>query len=310
MGGKTGNTVGRAVGKPGRASVPAEGANPALEESASEWLDNLQTALDAIGSASGEGDIADKVNALISDAHGDFAGPGLSAADMALLVGSVATSGKAGSQVALTAKKQAGKNVNDAAEQTGKRSAGSAGGGGDNNGAKVRSEGKSNECDIKPYRDRDCESGYEAHHIVPDFVLRTGNRKEGIAGKKRIFENPEFKFNDGPTICLPGHDFQGAQPNAHRQVHAITDKRISDKGKLPCRNPQGTAPLGKIIDICIETMGKIMPQCSSIIEAKVNEAFEGIDRKQPVRTTKRLPTGEARNVLGKTHNATTPAFKA
>jgi len=124
MSGKSGNTIGKVVGETPRASVPADKANPPLEESGREWLDNVQIGLDVVGLAPVVGEIADGINGVISLARGDYVGAALSFAAMIPFAGWGATAGKGARKVAQhTAKETAEEVTKRAAQKTTTKSA-------------------------------------------------------------------------------------------------------------------------------------------------------------------------------------------
>jgi len=124
MSDKTGNTIGVVVGHTPCTPVPASMANPPLEESGRDWLDNVQTGLDVVGLAPVVGEIADGVNGLISLARGDYVGAGLSFAAMVPFAGWGATVGKGAWKVAQhTAKETAERATKQAAKETATKSA-------------------------------------------------------------------------------------------------------------------------------------------------------------------------------------------
>ncbi len=73
--------------------VIEKAANP-LGRTPTEFLDNLQTALDVVGLVPGAGEAADGVNALIYTGRGDYTNAGLSSAAMVPFIGWGATGGK------------------------------------------------------------------------------------------------------------------------------------------------------------------------------------------------------------------------
>ncbi|WP_431257627.1 hypothetical protein ACQ86G_23845 [Roseateles chitinivorans] len=49
------------------------------------------------------------------------------------------------------------------------------------------------------------------------------------------------------------------------------------------------APIGDIIQISIDEVGKVKPHCQEEIKKKVNDAFAGVDRNAYGRTTQNPP---------------------
>ncbi|MET3120383.1 hypothetical protein AAKU64_004635, partial [Undibacterium sp. GrIS 1.8] len=157
-------------------------------------------------------------------------------------------------------------------------------------GVKVVGSGGDNDCGIKPYKDQKCPKGQQAHHIVPDYALRYGNRKNTQA---RIPGMPSL--DDGPSICLSG----GSKTNGseHNQAHEGTDPKIAAAGLRADNGPNGLATMGEILDISTDEVAKVKPHCKDEIKRKVDEAFKGVDKNKYGRTTQALPKGEARATL-------------
>lgn len=149
-------------------------------------------------------------------------------------------------------------------------------------GTTIVGSGKDGDCGIKPYKDQKCPKGQQAHHIVPDYALRYGNRKNSSA---RIPGMPSLK--DGPSICLSG----GSKTvgGEHNLAHEGTDPKIAATGQRPDNGPMGAAPIGEIIDISIDEVSKVKPHCNEEIKRKVDDAFKGVDRSKYGRTTQQPP---------------------
>ncbi|NWL79548.1 hypothetical protein DM872_22100 [Pseudomonas taiwanensis] len=112
-----GNTIGRVVGETPAASVAAQGANPATEETVNDKvLDGLQTGLDIVGLLPGFGEAADLANAAISLARGDYAGATLSLAAAAPFAGWLGTAGKMGRRGAKAVEEASSKTAKEAKE--------------------------------------------------------------------------------------------------------------------------------------------------------------------------------------------------
>ena len=151
------------------------------------------------------------------------------------------------------------------------------------NGTTIVGEGKDpGDCGIKPYKDQKCPKGQQAHHIVPDYALRYGNRKNSEA---RIPGMPSL--DDGPSICLSGGS--RTKDSAHNQAHEGTAPKIMAAGQRTDNGAVGVAPIGEIIDISVEEVGKVKPHCQEEIKRKVDDAFKGVDRNKYGRTTQQLP---------------------
>jgi hypothetical protein len=319
-----GNTIGKVVGETPSAPTPANRANPPLDP----W-DAVQMLLDLGGLIPGLGTVADLLNAAISAFRGDFIGMGLS------LFSAIPGVGDAAGVAKITAKAdkylEAVKIVRDklldklpdglkqqmeeylkkverylgadkAGEAAEKKAVNGKNGGGnndkgngkDNDGIQILGSGDE-KCDIKPYGKQKCPSKQQAHHIVPDYVLRVGTRGDAVKNINRIPGMPSL--NDGPSICLSGGS--RVKRTKHNDAHSGTDKRISDAGKRS-DGPDGTAPMGEIILISALAMAEVMPECYDKIMSAVKEAFKDVDPKVLGRTTEKLPKGRAVDALLRT----------
>jgi hypothetical protein len=93
----------------------------------------------------------------------------------------------------------------------------------------------SRRCELVPYDELQCEEGQEAHHVVPDWMLRLGKR----GGAERINSMPSLA--KGPAICL-----EGGSGKEHNTAHKHTDKpaqRIAKNGTST--GTPGTLKLGQ-----------------------------------------------------------------
>jgi len=145
---------------------------------------------------------------------------------------------------------------------------------------------------------------HEAHHIVPDFALRTGTRKDAKVEAKRISKKMPT-LGQGPAICLPGEDGKGGQtlPNLHLKAHQGTDGAIKGLGRKKRTGtsarkfPAGTAPLKEVKQTSVAGAKSAAPHCGEKIKKAVEKAFpESLDD-TPCRTTKHLPKGDAKKSL-------------
>jgi hypothetical protein len=169
-------------------------------------------------------------------------------------------------------------------------------------GTKIVGSGSDGDCGIKPYKDQKCPEGQQAHHIVPDYALRYGNRKNAQA---RIPGMPSQA--DGPSICLSGGSKTAG--GEHNQAHEATDPKIAAAGQRTDNGPNGLATMGEILDISTDEVGKVKPHCKEEIKKKVDEAFKGVDKNKYGRTTQALPKGDAQGSLsrGDSHGTTKPS---
>ena len=145
-----------------------------------------------------------------------------------------------------------------------------SGGGGNNNNVKVTGH---DPCDTGPYSDKDCPPEYEAHHIIADMVLRYGVR----GSDTRIPNAPSL--DEGLTICL--------SQSEHDRVHKIMNDAMKGMRSDPSNGVPGTAPMNKIVDMAIDAVEQVKPECKGKFE-NVRKQFEAMGD-QPGRITTRPP---------------------
>jgi hypothetical protein len=173
---------------------------------------------------------------------------------------------------------------------------GANGGGGGHSKKVKRKPGR--RCELVPYDELQCETGQEAHHVVPDWMLRTGKR--GAAGQQ-LPDMPSLA--KGPAICLE----KGAGEE-HNLAHKHTDKvaqRVGRAGKST--GTPGTIQLGQakaISSRAIEksTGGPAKGGCSrQDIQQQLDEKFKAPDSAK-VRAVKdsRKVTDEIRDAVTRT----------
>jgi len=115
-----------------------------------------------------------------------------------------------------------------------------------------------------------CRPGHEAHHIVPDTMNRTGNRKQGMKkdDPSRIIDTPSF--HDGPAICLKGRaKMEGSE---HHIAHKC-DKHIQAAGRRTDNGPLGTIPVAEALELIINSFRALRPQCVEEIRAELEKAY-------------------------------------
>ncbi|MBF2714283.1 DUF4150 domain-containing protein [Agrobacterium vitis] len=137
----------------------------------------------------------------------------------------------------------------------------------------VKGEKKKRECrcitgaydDIKNVCGVACGAGYQAHHIVPDYTLRYGNRAEAEKGQKRIKGLPTF--GQGPSICLKGY---AADAGSEHGLAHQADNKVAALGS-GWSTPQGTADIASIRDISRDAAVKATAgECRKEIDAALN----------------------------------------
>ena len=129
-------------------------------------------------------------------------------------------------------------------------------------------------CKTGNFDDLECEGGEHRHHIISDYVLRTGTRADTAA---RLPGAPSL--NQGPSVCV--------SPATHGAIHAELDRRIAALGT--------DATIGQAKDIAMEVLERHKPECRSKmddIRRQLDDAFSGMDANQPLRTTRSLPSAE------------------
>lgn len=137
-------------------------------------------------------------------------------------------------------------------------------------------------CGIKAYKDLKCPEGQQKHHIVPDYALRYGKRGDDA---KRIPGMPSF--DDGPSICLTGGS--KVKGSDHNLAHEGTDPKFDAAGKRTDNGEKGVALIGELIDIAVEEVAKVRPECADEVKRKVDDAFKNVDRSKYGRTTQQPP---------------------
>jgi len=124
-------------------------------------------------------------------------------------------------------------------------------------------------CIVGPYSEvrKQCQGG-QAHHIVPDTLNRAGNRKQGAKGIDRIKDTPSL--HDGPSICLQGNArTQGTEHNTAHQCDAL----IHAAGQRTDNSPEGTIPVAEALELAMESVIAVRPDCAEAIKTKVKQAY-------------------------------------
>ncbi|WP_064696839.1 DUF4150 domain-containing protein [Rhizobium aegyptiacum] len=150
---------------------------------------------------------------------------------------------------------------------------------------RVEQERERRRCRIDTYEKMEpiCKSiGMQAHHIVPDWTLRYGTRKEAIVGQKRIPNMPGFW--QGQSMCVVGQ--ARTHGTEHHEAH-LADGAIEALGRNS--NPPFTATLDDVKDASIDAMTSLRPDCAAQILAAVNSEFAGRDPNQLLRAKQYPP---------------------
>lgn len=140
-------------------------------------------------------------------------------------------------------------------------------------------------CMVASYRimEKRCKLvGMQAHHIVPDWTLRTGTRAEAKVGLNRIQNMPGYW--DGNSICVKGN--ARVHGTEHHEAH-LADGPIEAIGMSS--TPMHTAPLGQVVVISVAAMVAVRPECSIEIVVAVMKQFGILDQLQLVRAKQYPP---------------------
>ncbi len=167
-------------------------------------------------------------------------------------------------------------------------------------GARISEEEERRRCKVDSYsvmKDLCKAQGMQAHHIVPDYALRYGNRGEGEAGEKRIPKMPTFQ--EGMSICVTGtarlsRDDPSQPGDAFRQHYWAHsgDEVIALLGEAS--RPKGTLSISEIKSISMAST-IAAKGCAKDITDAINKQYSGRDTNQLGRTSQQLPDkdGEA-----------------
>ena len=148
----------------------------------------------------------------------------------------------------------------------------------------------SRQCELVPHKDLQCEEGQEAHHVVPDWMLRLAKRRDS----ERIPGMPSL--DDGPAICMTK-----GKGKEHNTAHKHTDRpaaRVGRSGKAT--GTPGTITLGQAKAVSARAIEKATQgRCSRAdIRKQLDEQFKAHDDAilRAVKDAKKV-TAEIRNVL-------------
>lgn len=112
------------------------------------------------------------------------------------------------------AKEAAEKQAKQAAEQSAKKAEGAGGAYG-----KGRQRRPKHKCELMKYKDMLCDG--EKHHVLPDYMMRTGTAKMKFDPSTRIPGTPEY--DNAPAICLSKEE--------HKTLHKTADGKIAAVGQ-------------------------------------------------------------------------------
>lgn len=146
-------------------------------------------------------------------------------------------------------------------------------------------------CNVQRYGSISCQAGEQAHHIVPDSLLRYGNRADGEAGLNRVPGMPSFR--DGMAICLTG---QASDPTSgHGIAHSVTDPMVAAAGATSAI--PGTTTLGIGMAAGIAGASAAKPDCAAQIAAAATAQFGPLGPGRLVNAANRPARGAARDAL-------------
>lgn len=156
--------------------------------------------------------------------------------------------------------------------------------------ARITQLRRQHDCLVGPYSAIRPLCPGEAHHLMPDFVLRYGNRAEGVAGQKRIPNAPSLA--QGMTICLLRGEHVGVHGQLNQEIRNLS-------GTSPV---WGTASIDRITDVVEASISRmpIPARCKTKAIAAMRLQMFPLAA-QPGRTTTTLPHPGAVDVLRRGH---------
>ena len=162
----------------------------------------------------------------------------------------------------------------------------------------VRITQKRRKCLVDEYKKLLSVCDGDSHHIVPDMVYRLGSRPKGAgmnSTANRIPNGPTL--NEGMAVCLTKNQHGEGRDGIHADLKASLDD-LGDR-----YTPNGTAPLGAILEVSKRSIDKIsdLPEdCKKLAKSKLGTQVQQKNRdpEQPGRTRENsLPSGDAKTVL-------------
>ena len=145
-----------------------------------------------------------------------------------------------------------------------------------------RREKEPDPCEIGPYSamQRKCSArGGQAHHIVPDYTLRTGPRPVLYAVDSTRLPNAP-SLAQGMAICLTGQ--ARVQGGEHHAAHASTDAKIQRAGMANVALP-GTASWEDIRRAALDGIEAAKPDCLPAATAAIDAQFASMPGDQALR---------------------------
>jgi hypothetical protein len=130
-------------------------------------------------------------------------------------------------------------------------------------------------CIVGPYEliKNQCGTGQQAHHIIPDYLSRFGNRDQGKKGINRIPGMPSF--GGGPAICLQGQArVTGSEHNTAHQC----DTDICTAAKSTDNGPENTIPVNEAVPMAMKAAIAARPDCKKQIETAVRNSYPNYEQ--------------------------------
>jgi hypothetical protein len=119
----------------------------------------------------------------------------------------------------------------------------------------------------------------QAHHIVPDWTLRVGNRADGGS---RIPNMPSL--NDGMAICVMGQ--ARVEGDEHNEAH-FADGAIEQLGLAS--TPPYTATVAQVVAVSSTAMKAVRPDCAAQIDGAIAAQYTGRNPNQLLRAKQYPP---------------------
>lgn len=101
-------------------------------------------------------------------------------------------------------------------------------GGGKNGGiSKSKKRAPKQRCELMPYKDMICDG--EKHHVLPDYMMRTGSAVNKRVAATRIPGAPEY--DNAPAICLSKKEHSGLHKTQDEKISAAGNGGVLSMGK-------------------------------------------------------------------------------
>lgn len=156
------------------------------------------------------------------------------------------------------AKEAAEKRAKDAGRPSTKGANGSNGGYGKRAARRPR-----HKCELMKYKDMICDG--EKHHVLPDFMMRTGSAKHKFDPSTRIPGTPDY--DNAPAICLSKEE--------HKGLHKTADAKIAAAGQ----GQNGAITMGQAKQINSEEAAKKSGCNPKNIKKQLNRLVKAPDDK-------------------------------